>query len=325
MSREQSILILVLPEHRIPRDAQKRLQDHAKGRSVLIITDKAQLEPLLDQIEIVGGEFPPALISRSPRLRWYQSWYAGADWLQKFPEAKVHPFVLTNSSGIHGVQMSEHLFGMLIAWYRKFPSAFAAQKSHEWLTFTYPDMDVLAGKTMLIVGYGTIGQRVARVGKAFDMKLVGVKRSPTNEPDPHGVTLDVFENLPRRLGEADIVVNILPLTTQTKGLYNKDIFRAMKRDALFVNIGRGGSVNEEDLVEALQTGLIKGALLDVTAEEPLPPFSPLWDLPNLMLTSHFSGFHPQYDELAFQVFLENLDRYNRGEVVRNVIDKNLGY
>lgn len=325
MNTEQSLLVLVLPEHRIPRDAQKRLQDHATGKPVLIITDKSQLEPLLDRIEIVGGEFPPALIPRSPQLKWYQSWYAGADWLQKFPEAKSHPFVLTNSSGIHGVQMSEHLFGMLIAWYRKFPSAFAAQGRHEWLNFTYPDMDVLAGKTMLIVGYGTIGQRVARVGKAFDMNIIGVKRSPATEPDPYNVVLDVFENLTRRLNEADIVVNILPLTSQTRGLYNRDVFKAMKRDALFVNIGRGGSVNEDDLVEALKTGLIKGALLDVTAEEPLPSASPLWDLPNLMLTSHFSGFHPQYDELAFQVFLENLDRYNRGEVLKNIIDKDLGY
>lgn len=291
----------------------------------MIITDKNQLEPLLDRIEIAGGEVPPPFISRMPQLKWYQSWYAGADWLQKFPEAKSNPFVLTNSSGIHGVQMSEHLFGMLIAWYRKFPAAFAAQGRHEWLTFSYPDMDVLADKTMLIVGYGTIGQRVARVANAFDMNVIGVKRTPPTEPDPYGVTLDVFENLYPRLGEADIVVNILPLTPQTKGLYNKNVFHAMKRSSLFVNIGRGGSVNEDDLVEALQTGLIKGALLDVTAEEPLPAGSPLWDLPNLMLTSHFSGFHPQYDELAFQVFLENLDRYNRGEVLKNVINKDLGY
>jgi phosphoglycerate dehydrogenase-like enzyme len=325
MNTEQSLLVLVLPEHRVPRDAQKRLQDHAKGRSVMVITDKSQLDPILDTIEVVGGELPPSLISRMPHLKWYQSWYAGADWLQKFPEAKQHPFVLTNSSGIHGVQMSEHLFGMLIAWYRKFPAAFAAQGRHEWLTFSYPDMDVLAGKTMLIVGYGTIGQRVARLGKAFDMKVLGVKRTVPTESDPYGVTVDVFENLQQRLGEADIVVNILPLTNQTKAFYNRDVFNAMKRDALFVNIGRGGSVNENDLVEALQNGLIKGALLDVTAEEPLPSDSPLWDLPNLMLTSHFSGFHPQYDELAFQVFLENLDRYNRGEVLKNVIDKDLGY
>jgi phosphoglycerate dehydrogenase-like enzyme len=221
--------------------------------------------------------------------------------------------------------MSEHLFGMLISWYRRFPAAFAAQKKHEWLTFTYPDMDVLAGKTMLIVGYGTIGKRVARVAKAFDMRIIGVKRSPATERDPYADEIDVYTSLHQRLGEADIVVNILPLTAETRGFYNRDVFKAMKRDALFVNIGRGGSVNEDDLVEALKSGLIKGALLDVTAEEPLPAASPLWDLPNLMLTSHFSGFHPQYDELAFQVFLDNLDRLNRGEPLKNVIDKELGY
>ncbi|WP_304225271.1 D-2-hydroxyacid dehydrogenase [Gracilinema caldarium] len=325
MNTENSLIVLALPEQRIPQDAQKRLQDRAAGRKVMIVTDKGKLDSLLDQIEIVGGEFPPPLIARSPNLKWYQSWYAGADWLQKFPETKTHPFVLTNSSGIHGVQMSEHLFGMLISWYRKFPAAFTAQGRHEWLTFTYPDMDVLAGKTMLIIGYGTIGKRVARIAQAFEMKVVGVKRSPATEQDPYGATQDVFANLNKRLAEADIVVNILPLTAETKGLFNRTIFQAMKKDAIFVNIGRGGSVNEEDLVDALKKGTIKGALLDVTVEEPLPASSPLWDLPNLMLTSHFSGFHPQYDELAFQVFLENLERYNRGESLRNVIDKNLGY
>ncbi len=325
MNTEKPLIVLVLPEQRIPQDAQERLQDRAAGRKVMIVTDKGKLDPLLDHIEIVGGEFPPPLIARSPNLKWYQSWYAGADWLQKFPEVKTHSFVLTNSSGIHGVQMSEHLFGMLISWYRKFPAAFAAQGRHEWLTFTYPDMDVLAGKTMLIIGYGTIGKRVARIAQAFDMKVVGVKRRAASEQDLHAVAVDVFENLHKRLAEADIVVNILPLTQETKGLYNRTIFQAMKRDALFVNIGRGGSVNEDDLVEALRKGTIKGALLDVTVEEPLSATSPLWDLPNLMLTSHFSGFHPQYDELAFQVFLENLERYNRGESLRNVIDKHLGY
>lgn len=325
MNTEQNLLVLVLPEHRVPKEAQKRLQDHAAGRQVLIVTDKSMLESYLSQVEIVGGEFPPALFSKASQLRWYQTWYAGVDWLQKFPEAKAHPFVLTNSSGIHGVQMSEHLFGMLIAWYRKFPAAFAAQPRHEWISFGYPDMDVLEGKTMLIIGYGTIGKRVARIAHAFDMKVIGVKRSPAKEPDPYDTDLDVFENLPKRLGEADIVVNILPLTPQTQGLYNRSIFQAMKRDALFVNIGRGGSVKEDDLVEALRTNLIRGALLDVTVEEPLPATSPLWDIPNLMLTSHFSGFHPRYDELAFQVFLENLDRYNRGQPLKNVIDKALGY
>ncbi|MFQ3546863.1 MAG: D-2-hydroxyacid dehydrogenase [Termitinemataceae bacterium] len=325
MNQHANMIVLTLPEHRLPKEARERIQALAPDRAVHIVPDKQKLEALIETIEVAAGEFPPSLLPRARHLKWYQSWYAGADWLDRVPETKNQPFVLTNTSGIHGVQMTEHLFGMLISWYRHFPEAFAAKTQHQWLSFSYSDMDVLAGKTLLIIGYGTIGRRIGQIAQAFDMKVIGIKRtSPVQTPE-NGVDVDVYAHLDRHLAQADIVVNILPLTAETRNFYNKDFFARMKRHALFVNIGRGGSVHEANLIEALEAGTIGGALLDVTAEEPLPSNSPLWEAPRIMITSHFSGFHPQYDELAFQVFLANLAKYVRGEALLNVVDKQLGY
>ncbi len=274
-------------------------------------------------VEIIAGEFPADLLAKCPSLKWYQTWYAGADWIQKFPEAKELPFTLTIATGIHGVQMTEHLFGMLFAWNRRFPVAFAAQPRHEWARFRHPDMDVLAGKTMLIVGYGTIGERIARTAQVFDMTVVGVRRHPSGEVG--GRAVQGLERLPELLGQADVVVNILPLTPETVDFFGIQEFGYMKKSALFANIGRGGTVNEADLVRVLREKRIAGALLDVTAVEPLPADSALWDLENLLLTSHYSGFHPRYDEMALGVFLDNLDRYTRGQALRNQVDKHKGY
>jgi len=222
--------------------------------------------------------------------------------------------------------MTEHLFGLLFAWNRRFLRAFAAQARSEWAAYRHVDMDVLAGKTMLILGYGTIGERVARAAEAFGMTVVGVRRTPpSGNAGTAGPRVESFAALPGLLPEADVVVNILPLTAETRGLFGAADFARMKKTALYVNIGRGGTTDEAALIESLRSGRIAGALLDVTAEEPLPPSSPLWSLDNVILTSHYSGYHPRYDELALGVFLDNLGRWVRGEPLKNLIDKRLGY
>jgi len=317
-----SILITLAPE-RTPEGILERVRPHAGGRPVLLLNDRDEIEKVLPGVEIIAGEFPAALLTRAPALKWYQSWYAGADWIQKFPEVKDLPIALTIATGIHGVQMTEHLFGMLFAWNRRFPVAFAAQPRHEWARFRHPDMDVLAGKTMLIVGYGTIGERIARAARVFDMQVIGLRRkAATKSAD---IPVQGMDKLPELLGQADVVVNILPLTPETRNLFGVKEFGCMKRTALFANIGRGGTVVEDDLAAVLREHRIGGALLDVTATEPLQTDSPLWDLENVLLTSHYSGFHPRYDEMALGVFLDNLDRYVRGEALRNQVDPQKGY
>jgi phosphoglycerate dehydrogenase-like enzyme len=334
--KKKGMVLLALKEDRVPAGAERLIRGAADGRDVLITADKAVMEKVLEAVEIAAGEFPAALMSRAPGLKWFHQWYAGADWLGRHPEVRELPFTLTNSRGIHGIQMREHLFGLLIAWYRKFPKAFDAQGRHEWLKFSHGDFGLLSGKTMLILGYGTIGRQIARVAEAFGMRVVGVKRSAAAEPGDtaghgrEGANFDQakiidYSRLNEFLPEADIVVDILPLTQETEGAVGEKEFALMKKSALFANIGRGKTVDEAALLTALRDGTIAGAVLDVTAAEPLPPESPLWDAPNIIITSHYSGFHPRYDEMAFEKFLENLERYVRGEALMNVVDKKRGY
>jgi phosphoglycerate dehydrogenase-like enzyme len=321
----QNTIILFLQNSRVPQNAEKRIAEAAGGRAVVITESKAEVEKILGAVEIAAGDFPHEFIQRVPVLGWFHQWYAGADWLQRYPEARKLPFLLTNSSGIHGSQMTEHLFGLLIAWYRKFPDVFAAQKRREWARkIILNKTDLLAGKSLLILGFGTIGAQVARVAAAFDMSVTGIRRTPGAAPAGVEKVL-TYEYLHEALPGADIVVNILPHTPETKELMGAKEFAAMKKTALFANIGRGSTVNEDALAEAVRGGIIGGAILDVTAREPLPPESPLWDIPGIIITPHYSGFHPRYDEIAFDLFLDNLKRYTAGEPLLNVVDKERGY
>lgn len=325
---EKRILLIVRPESALPSGAAERIRAIDPLRELRITTDTNEIEACLGEVEIVAGNFPPGLITRAPNLKWVATWSAGADWLQKYPETKQLPFRLTTASGIHGGQMSEQLFGLLITHTRRLRQAFEAQSRHEWLSVSHTDLDTLAGKSMLIVGYGSIGEQVARRAVAFGMKVVGLRRRPeriVNAKHPIEVEVAGLDELDQRLADADVVVNILPYTSDTRGFFDEARFSRMKRTSLFANIGRGGTVDEAALIAALKRGTIAAAATDVASEEPLPSSSPLWSAPNLLITSHYSGSHPRYDELAFEVFMDNLDRYARGVPLRNEVDKNAGY
>jgi phosphoglycerate dehydrogenase-like enzyme len=177
---------------------------------------------------------------------------------------------------------------------------------------------------MLILGYGAIGQTIARGALAFNMRVIGLRRRLSLSAGA-GVRLEPAEKLNELLPQADIAVNILPLTQDTFHLFGKTQFSLMKKTALYANMGRGAVTDEQALIEALRAKIIAGALLDVTEKEPLPPDSPLWELDNLILTGHYAGLHPDYDALAFDVTLDNLDRYVRGDTLKHVVDKTAGY
>lgn len=322
----KGIILLALKETRVPKNTVQRIREFADGREIVVTGGKADVEKVLDRVEIAAGDFPASLMPRASSLRWFHQWYAGADWLQRHPEARDLSFMVTTSSGIHGRQMTEHLFGLLIAWYRRFPETFAAQQRREWLRYGHADIGLLSGKTMLILGFGAIGEQAALVASAFDMRVIGLRRTPGKGYPPAGVDRIVgYERLTEVLPDADVVVNILPYTQDTHAFMGRAEFAAMRKTAVFANIGRGKTVDEEALAAAVREGVIGGAVLDVTAEEPLPAESPLWDTPGIIITPHYSGFHPRYDELALGKFLENLKRYTRGEPLLNMVDKGLGY
>ena len=304
------------------------VRDLAPDMEILITDDQAQIEIALDRIEIAVRRFPRDLIARAPNLRWYQQWGAGADWILRYPEVADKPVMITNVSGIHAIPISEHVFAMLLAFARRVPEAIRAQDRRHWLL--QEDLEQaggvfeLAGLTMLVVGVGAIGERIARLGQALEMRVWGVRRHPQKSV----VEVERMfgpEAMLDALPEADIVVLTLPHTHETHHLFDAHAFAAMKRGAYFVNIGRGKVVDESALVQALRSGQLSGAALDVFETEPLPKDSPLWSMNNVIITSHYSGDTPLYDERAMAIFLDNLHRYRSGLPLHHLVDKKMGY
>ena len=319
-----TILVGFEPE-RFSESYRTQIQEIAPDMRLLVTKDREEIEAALDDIEIAACQFPRDLLLRARNLRWYQQWSAGADWLQRHPEAAELDFVLTSTSGMHEIQVAEHIFALLLALGRRIDRSVRAQMRAEWMGWDEKrDVFELADKTMVLIGVGAIGERTAQVAAAFGMRVVGVRRNP--EHGAAGVEAMVGPaRLLDVLPEADFVVITAPLTEETRGMIGERELRALKPTAYIVNIGRGGIIAEGALVKALQEGWIAGAGLDVFEEEPLPEDSPLWGLENVIVTAHYAGITPRYDERAMAIFLDNLRRYKAGEPLRNVVDKKLGY
>ena len=305
---------------------REQLEAAGGGRDILISTENSEIEKYLDQIEIGMGDIPYTLIPRMMSFKWWQLWSAGADILQRLPLLIDLPFQLTTSRGIHGQQIAEHLFAMLLGWNRRLKEAYKAQARHEWLFLRDDELGgALDGKTMLILGYGVIGEFVAKIALAFNMKVTGLRRHTGKGGQMEGLFLDAAAKMHEHLPLADYVVNILPSTHESKHLFGAGEFSLMKKSALYINVGRGATTCEASMIKALGEKSIAGALLDVTEAEPLPASSPLWDMENVMITGHYAGCHPDYSRMAMAVALENLARYTRGEELKNLVNKRDGY
>ena len=318
-------ILLNFEPNTLPETQLAQVQALAPDMRVLVTHDRDEIESVLDEIEITAGGFPRDLLPGALNLRWLQQWGAGADWLLRYPEAADLEFVLTNASGVHPIPISEHILAFLLAFGRGFHRALRAQARHEWFSYDRQNgLFELVGKTMLLVGVGAIGERTAQVAAALGMRVLGVRRDPAR--DVPGVEAMVgSDRLLDLLPEADFVVLTVPLTRETQGMIGERELRAMKPTAYFINIGRGGTVQERALIRALQEGWIAGAGLDVFETEPLPGDSPLWKMENVIVTAHYAGSTPHYHERAMAIFLDNLRRYQAGKPLRNVVDKRLGY
>ena len=312
-----------LKEEAIGQAILDEIKTLAPDYDVLITRDRSELEQKLESIEIVAGSFPRDLLLTAPKLRWFQQWGAGADWLQRYPEVAKSDLTITNTSGIHPIQITEHVFAMLLAFARQLPKSYAAQQKREWTKFAHSDLFELDGKTMLIVGVGAIGERTAKLAQAFGMSTIGMRRNL--EGTEHVGNMVGPDTLHDVLPEADVIVLTIPLTDETKNFIGKEELELMKDDACLINIGRGGTIDEEALFEVLERGKLSGVGLDVFEEEPLPETSPLWRQERVIITPHYAGLSPHYDKRAFEVFLENLGRYTRGQELTNVVDKERGY
>jgi len=297
----------------------------APDMPLLLTRDRTEIEGALDEIEIAAGGFPHDLLSRARNLRWLQQWGAGADWLLRYPEAVDLDFVLTNASGVHTIPISEHILAFLLTFARGFHRAVHAQSRRQWLHDSEQlGLFELAGKTMLLIGLGAIGARTAQVAAALGLRVLAVRRNPSLSV-PGVEAIFAPDRLLELLPKADLVVLTVPLTHETRGMIGERELQAMKPTAYLVNIGRGGTIQEAALIQALRKGWIAGAGLDVFETEPLPENSPLWEMENVLITAHYAGATPHYHERALAIFLDNLRRYRAGEPLRNVVDKKLGY
>ncbi len=292
------------------------------------------------EVLYTGGVVPDP--EQAPKLRWIQAHFAGVDHLIDQPIATSGQVVLTSASGIHATTMAEYTFMMMLALGHRLLTSLRLQGASEWASAAKREWLVpqeLRGSTLGIVGYGSIGREIARISSAFGMDVLAIKRNvldPADETgyalpgtgDPNGAFFSRLyppEALCTMVRDCDFVVVVTPLTEATRMLFGAEAFAAMKPTAFLINIGRGGVVDEDALRAALQDGAIAGAAIDVFDAEPLPEDSPLWKLPNLIITPHISGISPTYAEKAAALFVENLSRYLAHRDLLNVVDAEQGY
>jgi D-2-hydroxyacid dehydrogenase (NADP+) len=309
----------------IPPAQVDRLQHLFPQHAFVNAEDESQaMHEIADADIAFSSMVTPPLFVAAKRLRWIHSPAAGVGRLL-FPQLRNSDVALTNSSGLHAVPIAEHVFGLAIALARHFQVAIRRQMEHRFAKDEIGHVGVLHGHRLGIVGLGAIGSAIARLGVAFGMHVVAVRRHP-DAPAPEGVG-QVYgtSQLDKLLAASDYVVLSAPLTAETSGLIGARELRLMKRTAVLINVARGKLVREQELAEELAKNTIAGAGLDVFEHEPLDPASPLWDLPNVIITPHTSGFFERYWEAVTDMFADNLRSYDRGEPLFNMVDKQLGY
>lgn len=264
---------------------------------------------------------PADLLQLAPRLHWIQITATGVDRL--LDSDIVRRVTVTSAAGSHAIPIAEYVIGVMVMFAMGWPRLFRDQLAHRWRPFRPAE---LYGKTVGIVGMGHIGTEVARLAMALGMRVIGTRRSVTSRTrESSGYELLPPTDLHDLLRESDFVVIATPLTKETYHLIGEAELRVMKNSAYLINIARGAIIDEPVLIRALQEQWIAGAGLDVFEQEPLPPDSPLWDLENVIISPHHSGFSDATLERAFDLFCENLRRYLAGEPLLNVVDPERGY
>src|SRR5262245_20809693 len=253
-------------------------------------------------------------------LRWVHVAGAGVDRVL-FPELVDSPIVVTNSRGVFDRPMAEYVLALILAFAKELPATVRFQQVEHW---AYRETEDIAGKRVVIVGTGSIGREIARLLRAVGMSVHGVGRTP-REFDPDFGSVSPSSELTTVVGDADYLVVVAPLTEQTRGLIDAAVFDAMPGTARLINVGRGALVDQATLVEALESGQIDGAGLDVFTEEPLPPGDPLWQHPRVIVSAHMSGDSVGWADRIIDLFASNLARWRAGEPLHNVVDKHLGF
>lgn len=316
--------IRILVAARLAPDEAESIRRAGRNVELVVPQDAAQTLAAAADAEVILGEPPVEAIRAAKGLKWVQHWAAGVESLP--PELMQHPCVLTNMQRVFAPVIAETAFALLLGLTRGLVQASVPNfRLRKWDRGGGVPLDDLYGKTLGVVGLGGIGTEVARrAHDGFGMKVLAVDPKPMPKPE---FVAELREPawLPEMVPQVDVLVSCAPHTRETVRLFGDAVFRAMRKTAYFVNVSRGALVDQEALARALREGRIRGAGLDVTTPEPLPPEDPLWDCPNLAITPHNSGHAPIRQVRLVALVAENVRRYSNGLALLNVVDKARGY
>ncbi len=326
-------------------DRQRTLIREASGGAEILDGfspfEPEKMEPALADCDImVTFRVPNELARRAPGLKWIHLMSAGVEHALHAGVFDKPDILLTNSSGIHGTTIGEYILASMLAYAHQIHIPLRAQTRHEWVPQRHFMKTVfdLRGKTVGIVGYGSIGRETGRLAQGFGMEVYALKRDPHDHTDPGWCAPSVGDpegRIPKRwfgpdqrlelVALSDFIVVTLPLTPETRHFLGAAEFAVTKPAAYVVNVGRGEVIDQDAMIEALQSGRLGGAGLDVTTPEPLDAGSALWDIENVLLTPHVSGARQGYNDAACEVFVENLRRFTSGRKMVNLIERSRGY
>ena len=302
------------------------LQAVAPGVELVPAKDAAEAAKLAGGVDAVLGFCTPEVLAAGTKIRWIQVYWAGVERCVSLPALAERNILLTNMQRVAAPVMAEHVLAMMLAFTRGLDFYILERSAARWTRELPPPakLTALEGKTVLVVGLGGIGTEVAKRAYALGMRVVATRASGRDGP-PFVSYVGLPDELRKLAGEADFIVNTTPLTPATTGVFDAGFFAAAKQGAYFVNVGRGRSVVQADLVDALKSGRIAGAGLDVTDPEPLPADHPLWKFPNVIITPHVSADSDADQQVRFAILRENLRRYVAGEKMLSVVDVAKGY
>ena len=329
--RPEKIAVLLLPLPGIAGDEFKQALQNAAGDTEIIFFapgdgEKAQQQLLESADGLIGLCTPTIFRQAGENLRWIHNYFVGMDLCKGYSETQLDTITFTNTKRLSGPAIAEHSIAMLLALTRDLPAYVQAQNERRFQRIPQGGMKFgeLKNQTMLVVGLGGIGTEIARRAHGLGMRVIATRRSSREGPDfveRVGLSNELYD----MAAEADVIVNALPLTTETAGIFNREFFEMTKRGAIFLSVGRGKTTVTADLVNALESGQLGAAGLDVTDPEPLPKSSPLWDMPNVIITPHVAAASVDTFRRGQIIAVENLRRFATGTPLLNEVDLRKGY
>ena len=319
--------ILIIPGLTLPEISDQnleRIRQTAGGNAQIVVTSQKEAALHAADAEVILGLVPKTLFHAAPNLRWVHAIASGVD-MFLYPEFIESEVLLTSEKGLVGEHLADHAFGLLLMLTRQLASAlkFGADSWNHRPEMRAKEIE-LSGATMGVFGFGGTGRAITRRAAAFGMNCIALDRDqvPMSDEVSEIYMPDRFEEF---LANSDVLSICCPLTNETRDLFDKSAFDAMKDSAFLVNVTRGEVMVEEALITALQTNKIRGAALDVAPREPLPEDSPLWSMPNVVMTPHTAGASQFRAQRNIDRFIRNLSQLVNNEPLEGVIDKTLGY